>query len=189
MGCRGPAVLALASAATNCAAYAALLGLAPAGTQGARGLIWSDRLEPSSPAATFIKSVVIPEDAVINVVNSQNQHSGRSAGFSGHRAALSDLETRDASGRRSDLTAGNDRGDLPFLPFGERAGAREVLALTFECRDKSGLFGSNRQYARGALGIGVLAAQAWKRRRTSGSVQTGQFHWPPRWSPVMSTSN
>ena len=158
------------------AAYAALLGLAPAGTQGARGLIWSDRLDPSSPAATFIKSVVIPEDAVINVVNSQNPTFRPERRLLWAPGRIVRLETRDASGRSSDLTAGNDRGDLPFLPFGERAGAREVLALTFECRDKSGLFGSNRQYARGALWpIGVRAAPSLGSVvEPPASVQTGQ---------------
>src|SRR5882672_9063201 len=48
-------------------AYAALLGVAPAGTQAARGLIWSDRSDLGSPAATFARTVVIPYDAVIGV--------------------------------------------------------------------------------------------------------------------------
>ena len=34
------------------AAYAALLGVAPGGAQGARGLIWPDRSDPNSPVTT-----------------------------------------------------------------------------------------------------------------------------------------
>src|SRR6185436_15628598 len=48
-------------------AYAALLGLAPAGTQPATGLIWPDRLDPNSPNTTFSRSVVISEDALIKL--------------------------------------------------------------------------------------------------------------------------
>src|SRR5215207_9748364 len=50
-------------------AYASLLGLTPSGTHAATGLIWPDRLDPNSPAATFSKTVVISEDATINVAN------------------------------------------------------------------------------------------------------------------------
>src|SRR5689334_20064437 len=35
------------------AAYAALLGVAPGGTQAAHGLIWPDRSDPSSPVTTY----------------------------------------------------------------------------------------------------------------------------------------
>src|SRR5437763_7591257 len=37
-------------------AYAALLGVAPGGTQGARGLIWPDRSDPSSPVTTYART-------------------------------------------------------------------------------------------------------------------------------------
>jgi predicted phage baseplate assembly protein len=50
-------------------AFAAMLGISPAGTHAASGLIWPDRKDPKSPAATFTKTSVIPEEAVINVVN------------------------------------------------------------------------------------------------------------------------
>ena len=52
-------------------AYAALLGLVAGGTQPARGLIWPDHSDPKSPAATFMRTVVVPADAVINVVNDE----------------------------------------------------------------------------------------------------------------------
>src|ERR1041385_1081600 len=50
-------------------AYAALLGIAATGTRSAAGLIWSDRQDPNSPAATFHKTQVIPEDAPIFVAD------------------------------------------------------------------------------------------------------------------------
>src|SRR5882672_11419114 len=49
-------------------AYAALLGLTVSGTQGARGLIWPDRLDPASPVQTFLKNAVLADDTVINVL-------------------------------------------------------------------------------------------------------------------------
>src|SRR6187401_154673 len=52
-------------------AYAALLGIAPTGTQGATGLIWPERLEPGSPLRTFPRSVVLPKETVINVTDSE----------------------------------------------------------------------------------------------------------------------
>ena len=55
----------------------------------------------------------------------------------------------------------NARGGPAFLPLGESAGRRVVLALTFECRDDAGLFGTTREQAANALwSIGVRAAAA-----------------------------
>src|SRR3954464_8313566 len=51
-------------------AYASLLGLSPAGTQGARGLIWPVRQDPNSPTATFAKNIVLPEDSAISLTDS-----------------------------------------------------------------------------------------------------------------------
>ena len=132
-------------------AYAALLGLAPSGTQAASGLIWPDRLDPNSPAATFSKTAVISEDAVINVVDTDSPTFRPGHALLWVPGQIERLETRGPRGRTTDHTAINKRGSLPFLPFGERAGRREVLALTFTSRDRAGLFGSNRQIAKGAL--------------------------------------
>jgi predicted phage baseplate assembly protein len=132
------------------AAYAALLGISPHGTQSAAGLIWSDRLDPNSPASTFTTTMVLSEDAVINATD------GGSPTFSPVHKLLwapgstKKLETRNAKNRATDYTATNARGGLPFFPFGERGGRGNVLALTFECRDEAGLFGSDRESARGA---------------------------------------
>lgn len=141
------------------AAYAALLGISPHGTQGAGGLIWSDRPDPNSPASTFATTMILSEDTIVNATD------GGSPTFRPVHKLLwapgrtKKLETRSAKNRATDHTATNARGGLPFFPFGERGGRRNVLALTFECRDEAGLFGSDRQSAKGAYwSIGVLAA-------------------------------
>src|SRR5262249_3382293 len=67
---------------------------------------------------------------------------------------------RNANGDEQDLTASNDRG-IPFLPFGEVAGPRDVFALEFEVRGEGGLFPARRQEADGAFWtIGVRAADS-----------------------------
>lgn len=140
-------------------AYAAMLGLTAAGTQGATALIWPDRLDPNSPATTFFNTVVIGEDTVINVVGADSPTFRPTHKLLWTPGQIQRLETRGARGRKTDHTAVNRRGDLPFFPFGEGTGRRNVLALTFECRDDAGLFGKNRENANGALwSIGVMAA-------------------------------
>jgi hypothetical protein len=140
-------------------AYAALLGLAPAGTQAASGLLWSDRLDSNSPVTTFKESIVISKDAIINVMDDETPTFRPSHTLLWVPGHIEKLETRSANGKTTDHTITNERGGLPFLPFGERTGRRDVLKLTFACRDTSGLFGSNREDDKGALWpIGVLVA-------------------------------
>ena len=141
------------------AAYAAMLGLTAAGTQGASGLIWPDRLDANSPSATFAKTVVIGEETIINVIDSETPTFRPTHKLLWVPGKIEQLETRGPRGRKTNHTAINRRGDLAFLPFGERTGRRNVLAMTFECRDDAGLFGRNRQTTKGALWpIGVMAA-------------------------------
>ena len=135
-------------------AYAALLGFAPTGTRPARGLIWPNAGEPPS-----FESIVIPPDAVINVVNEETPTFRPAQKLLFVPGRIERLETRLASGGTVDHTAVNARGGTPFLPFGESAGRRDVLALTFRCRGESGLFGRKRADAKGAVwAIGVRAA-------------------------------
>lgn len=138
-------------------AYAALLGLSPAGTRGASGLIWSDRLDPNSPATTFKASIVIPEDAIINVIDAETPTFRPSHRLLWVPGRIEKLETRNVNGRTTDHTITNERGGLPFMPFGERTGKRDALKMTFACRDRLGLFG--REDTKGALWpIGVVVA-------------------------------
>jgi hypothetical protein len=151
-------------------AYAAMLGLTEAGTQGATALIWSDRLDPNSPAATFFNTVVIGEETVINVVNTESPTFRPAHKLLWVPGRIERLETRGPRGRKTDHTAINRRGDLPFLPFGERTGRRNTLALTYECRDDAGLFGKDREKAKGALlSIGVMVAPPSVTTATSNS--------------------
>ena len=53
------------------ASYAALLGLQQKGTTAARGILWADRQDPSSPFLTFVRSMVLPADTVINVAGEE----------------------------------------------------------------------------------------------------------------------
>jgi hypothetical protein len=141
------------------AAYAALLGIAPHGTQSASGLIWPDRLDPNSPAATFAKTLVLTEDTVIETTEPGGPTFRPVQKLLWVPGRIVTLETRGAKGRATDHTATNARGGLPFFPFGDRGGRRNVLALTFECRDSAGLFGKDRKGATGAYWpIGILAA-------------------------------
>lgn len=141
------------------AAYAALLGISPHGTQGASGLIWSDRNDPNSPATTYTTTRVLPEDTVVEATDGGSPTFRLVHQLLWVPGRIRKLETRSSRNRAIDHTATNARGGLPFFPFGERGGRRNVLALTFECRDDSGLFGTDRKNAKGAYwSIGVIAS-------------------------------
>jgi hypothetical protein len=140
-------------------AYAALLGISPHGTESATGLIWSDRLDPNSPATTFTTSRILTEDTVVQATDGGSPTFRPVHKLLWAPGRIKKLETRSARNRTTDHTATNARGGLPFLPFGERGGRRNVLALTFEGRDEAGLFGSDRENAKRAYwSIGVIAA-------------------------------
>lgn len=142
-------------------AYAALLGLTPAGTQGSTGLVWPDRKDSDAPARTFSKAVVIPEDAVIHTVASETPTFRPTHPLLWTPGRITSIVTRQGSGRTADHTATNERGVIPFLPFGERAGRRDVLAITFAPRDDAGFFGADRESAMGARwSLGFMAAPA-----------------------------
>ena len=140
-------------------AYAALLGLEPSGTHAATGLLWRDRTDPSSSAAMLAHTQIIPTDSAINVLGSADPTFRPTDRLLWVPGAIERLGLRTASGRTVDFTAVNDRGGPTFVPFGERPGRRDVLAMTFRARDEAGLFGVRRQEARGARwAIGVRTA-------------------------------
>ncbi len=132
-------------------AFAAMLGISPAGTHAATGLIWPDRKDPKSPAAIFAKTSVISEDAIINVVGADEPTFRPTHSLLFVPGQIEKLETRGPRRRSTDHTAINERGGLPFLPFGEGSGRRQVLAMTFASRDRAGLFGNDRRKVKGAL--------------------------------------
>jgi predicted phage baseplate assembly protein len=140
-------------------AYAASLGIAPTGTVGSTGLIWSDRLDPASPGRTYAKAMVLANDTVIHVIGVDKPTFRPVATLLWVPGVIQDLVSRDSDGVTANHTRANERGDIAFLPFGERAGRRAVLSMVLQCRDQAGLFGVNREAARGArLAIGVFAA-------------------------------
>ena len=138
------------------AAYAALFGLVPRGTEPARGLIWPDRLDPRAPAATYTQSVVIAADAVVNMLDADTPTFRPAASCCGFQAACAGSEP--ARRRKGvDYTVINERGGPAFQPFGGSRASNDVLAMEFECRG-DGLFPAKRADADGALWpIGVRA--------------------------------
>ncbi len=140
------------------AAYAALLGLAPAGTRAASGLIWPDRLDTRAPTTLYAQSMVIPADAVVTMLDVDTpafHPSGRLLFVPGD---VRRLGARLASGREIDYTVINQRNGPAFQPFGTDAGRNDVLVMMFECRSDDGLFPRKRTDADGALwSIGVRA--------------------------------
>jgi hypothetical protein len=139
--------------------YAALLGIEPSGTTGATGLIWPDRTDAQSPAATFMTTVVIPADAAIEVAGGGGPVFRPTHPLLWSPCTIASLITRNADGQIADHTRTNQRGTLAYLPFGERATRRDVLVASFICRDDTGLLGNDRRRSAGALwSIGVLAA-------------------------------
>lgn len=140
------------------AAYAALLGIAPGGTQGARGLIWPDRSDPNSPVTTYARTRVLSTDTVINVIDVESPTFRPTDTLLWVPGRITALVTRRSDGQTIDQKSANDHS-VAFLPFGEGAGRREVLSMDFECRDEKGLFGEESLPTWGArLAIGVLAA-------------------------------
>jgi predicted phage baseplate assembly protein len=133
------------------AAYAALFGLAPAGTQPARGLIWPDRLDPRAPAATYAHSMVISADAVVNRLDAETPTFRPAGKLLWVPGRIRRLAARLADGRVIDYTVINERGGPAFQPFDAVAGRNDVLAMEFECRSDDGLFPAKRADADGAL--------------------------------------
>ena len=175
-------------------AYAALLGISASGTRSATGLIWSDRKDQQSPAATFRKTQVIPEDAPIYLANTDNPIFTPVHSLLWVPGRIDKLETRDPRGRKTDYTNANERDGTPFLPFGEKAGPRAVLAMKFVCRDKAGMFGEDRQNAKNAYWpIGVRAASTTTGGSTGSSptVREGKTESEPatksKRSPLVAT--
>lgn len=137
------------------AAYAALSGIAPRGSEPARGLIWPDP-RASGPAPT--QSMVIPADAGVRMVDAETPVFRPAARLLWVAGQLERVVTRLADGGSLDHTAVNARGGTPFLPFGRAAGRDDVLLLDFACAGADGLFPPRRQDADGALWpIGIRA--------------------------------
>jgi predicted phage baseplate assembly protein len=142
------------------AAYAALFGLVPRGTEPARGVVWRDPLDPRAPAAVFTQSVVIAADAVASMLDVDTPVFRPIAKLLWVAGRVRRLTSRLAGGKVADLTAVNERGGPAFQPFGSIAGPNDVLSMDFECRG-DGLFPENRSAAADAFWpIGIRADRA-----------------------------
>ncbi|MHB9833306.1 putative baseplate assembly protein [Paraburkholderia terrae] len=144
-------------------AYASLLGIAPEGTQAARGMIWQDHNSQRSPVATYSSSVVISADAAVNVVDTDTPIFHPAYKLLWVPGQIARLESRLGDGRIVNLSVLNTRGGAAFLPFGEAATRRDTLMMTFRCRGDSGLFPVRREEARGArwpIGVRAIAPLA-----------------------------
>lgn len=140
-------------------AFAALLGARPGGARSARGTLWPDPDDPDSPASTLRRVVVVSADAVVHARNAPMPTFQPAEEILWVPGRVERLEYVDASGGAVDLTAANRNGRIPFQPFGERAGSRDVLRMRYECADRFGLLGEDRERVRGARWpIGLMSA-------------------------------
>jgi len=159
-------------------AYAALLGLVPAGTQGATGLIWSDPHDPAAPVKTFAKPVVLATDTVINVVDIATPTFRPIDKLLWVPGVIESLVTRAPEGRTTDHTTTNEHGSTTFLPFGDKAGRRDVLVMKFRCRHDHGIFGdmrpNERVGARWAIGVQAAPSREGTAIETFESVRGDQ---------------
>lgn len=134
------------------AGYAALAGLARQGPLPARGALWPDRDDPSSPFLSYQQPVVIEPDALVRTEGGDTPPFHPTHRILWTAGRITTLEARLADGQRIDLTQDNNgQGERPFEPFGARAGAGDVLRLEYETLGERGIFPKRRD----------AAAQAW----------------------------
>ena len=139
--------------------YAAMLGIAPSGTQGARGLVWPERYGPNTLAATYAKSQVIGDDAVVSLDGMETPTFRPERTLLWVPGQITSLETRAPGGHVVDHTVVNARGGKTFLPFGAGSGKRETFNVAFTANDDAGLWSNTVQRSGAALwSIGFMAA-------------------------------
>ena len=136
-------------------AYGALMGVQPEGTRPARGLLWSDPGDPSSPFVRYVGTRIIEPDAqvLIDAHDTPRFHPARRVLWA--PGDIVALRARLSDGSMRDLRSANDRR-MAFLPFGEAAGPHDMLELGFRTHADQGLFPPRREDAKGAcwtLGI------------------------------------
>jgi predicted phage baseplate assembly protein len=154
------------------ASFAALLGLQQRGTVAARGILWADRKDPSSPFVTFARSMVLPTDTVINLAGEVVPTFRPTTELLWAPGSIEQLVTRHADGRVTDHTATNLRGGAAFKPLGDSGGPGAALAMSFACRDEAGLFGADPLRTRRVpWAIGYRAAPATNVTEAAASVQ------------------
>lgn len=162
-------------------AYAAMLGLLPAGTRAATGHLWSDRQNVASPVRTYAKTVIIAPETAINVVGVEAPSFRPMDKLLWVPGKIVRLVTHDANGRVTDHTTVNEQGRTFFLPFGSTAGRQDVLSMEYECCDARGIFSGMQQKEReGArLAIGIQAAPPHGGGGIKEMAEANPLNWTP----------
>lgn len=162
-------------------AYAAMLGLLPAGTRAATGYLWSDRQDFASPVRTFAKTMVIAPETAITVVGVETPSFRPMDRLLWVPGKIVGLKTHYADGRVTDHTTVNEQGRTFFLPFGSTAGRQDVLSIEYECRDAQGIFsGMQRKEREGArLAIGIQAAPPHGGAGIEEVLELNPLNWTP----------
>jgi hypothetical protein len=137
------------------AAYAALLGVQPSGTQPATGLIWPDSQDPASPAATYTATSVLQKYTEVTLADATGPVYRTLQDLLWVPGAIQSLFTRQGN-KPVDHTSKNKRGKLVFYPFGQGSAIGTTLSLSFHCRDDRGIFGAGNRSV--PWPIGVLAS-------------------------------
>jgi hypothetical protein len=134
------------------AAYAALLGIQPSGTQPATGLVWPDSLDPASPVATYTASFVLPKYSPVTLADTPGPVFRTLQDLLWVPGAIESLVTRQGN-TRIDHTSKNKRGKIVFYPFGQGSATGTTLRMSFHCRDDRGLFGAGDRNAVWPIGV------------------------------------
>jgi predicted phage baseplate assembly protein len=142
------------------AAYAALFGVRAAGNRAATGILWSDPLDPNSPAKTFAGSIALKTSYSIYMLGDQTIEYRPAYNVLWIPGTVMRLRSVSATGAARDLTSVNDRGGAVFLPLGETAGPNDVLSMDFQTRSDDGIFPAVRSDASGAYWIIGIRAGA-----------------------------
>lgn len=133
-------------------AYAALLGIAPTGTQPSCGYIWPVQ-GPADAVNTFAQNAVLPPDAVIVPLHLDAPVFHPAASILWTPGRITSLISRPSGGTEKDLTSANQRASVRFCPFGESGSPRDALRITFACREDQGINGKAFGSARWSLGV------------------------------------
>lgn len=162
-------------------AYAAMLGLLPAGTRAATGYLWSDRQNLASPVRTYAKTVIIAPETAINVVGVETPSFRPMDKLLWVPGKIVRLVTHHANGRVTDHTTVNEQDRTFFLPFGNTAGRQDVLSMEYECRDARGIFSDmQRKEREGArLAIGIQAAPPHGGGGIKEMAEANPLNWTP----------
>jgi predicted phage baseplate assembly protein len=116
------------------------MGVEPHGARPARGLIWPDHSDPSSPAAIMVKGQIIERDWPIRLEKSETPSFRAMHLQLWIPARVKGLLTRLADGSEIDQLQANRRGGPAFQPFGADEGQDSVLRMQLEATGYAPLF-------------------------------------------------